>query len=107
MNRREKEAWRLGIQEGYSNGYDEGYEKGFGKGVEKGRSQAKLAGRPWLEFLKVRCMCGCIIPYPVFKTAFSTEFRMPVEEKRRCPSCGLRIPEKALIKAYSKRGASY
>lgn len=63
----------VGYQKGYSDAYDEGYENGFSEGVEEGRRR----GQRRIEFLKVRCVCGYVIPYPIFGSEFSTELHIP------------------------------
>jgi hypothetical protein len=103
MLSQKKEAWMLGYQEGFSNGYDEGYEKGLQEGVEKERRFKQL----WLDFIKVKCVCGCITPYPIFRTTLSTEFRMPEKELRCCQSCGDNIQDSAVIKAYLNYTSSH
>lgn len=100
-NHKESETqtpWMLGYQEGYSDAYDEGYAKGFSDGLKKGERGAR--GR--IEFLKVKCTCGYVIPLPVYRNELSTEYRIPDEEECRCPRCNAHIPRANVLEAYSE-----
>ncbi len=97
MNRKEKEAWMLGNQEGFNDGYDAGYEKG----LEEGSSLGFRMGRGRIEFPRVPCPhCGKRVPYPFFKGPFSSGVEVKDEKNRLCPYCGILIPEKSILKEY-------
>lgn len=101
MDRKETEAWMLGYQEGYNTGYDEGHKKGLEEGNEKEVKRNKPTRHTKVDFLKIKCDCGCIIPYPVFKTKLLSEFTMPTEQIRKCPECGQVINELDFALAYT------
>jgi len=92
------EKWFHGYQQGYEDGYDDGYEEGFKSGLEKGRNE----GEQKIGFMKVKCVCDFLIPYPVFKKGTTFKIHFPNEEDRRCPNCHLRIPKMKIIRAYSE-----
>jgi len=97
----------LGYQEGYDNGYDDGYKQGVQEGLEKGYEKGKRWRLERLEFIKIKCACGCIIPYPIFVANLDTVFRVPDSEKRKCPNCHRYVSQVAFTEAYSKYRNDY
>lgn len=100
MNQKETEAWMLGYQEGYDTGYDDGRKKKLEEAYEKMKVN-KHPGPVEVDFLKVTCNCGCIIPYPIFKNRSVRDFTMPKNEIRKCPECGQVVDEIDFALAYT------
>jgi len=101
-NSEQEEACMLGYQQGYSDGYSEGHEDGYNEGFEFGLEKGRSKDENRIGFMKITCVCGYVIPYPVTEKGTSFSVRFPDEKDRRCPNCRLYIPGKKIIKAYSE-----